>query len=423
MLAGRVLLPGDKSISHRALLLAGLANGESTLHGVADSGDCRAMVSALRAVGVDLAEIDPGSWRVRSPGAARWSAPEGPIDLGNSGTAMRLLCGALAPCPFPAVLSGDESLSARPMERVAAPLRAMGADLSTTDGHAPVRIAPAQAPLRGILHPEPVVSAQVKSALLLAGLRAQGRTCVREARPSRDHTERMLPTFGARCEREDDRVCIPGGQELTPGMLTVPRDLSAAAFFIVGALIAPGSRVLLPGVGINPRRDGVLRILRAMGADIRQTPADAVGDEPVADLEVHAQPLTGVSVPAELVPDAIDEFPVLCIAAACARGVTRFEGIGELRVKESDRIAAMQEGLTRLGIDCSSTADSLRIEGGTLAGGTVHSHSDHRIAMSFAMAALAATGPVEIEEPAWVDSSYPGFADTARQAGLGISDA
>ena len=423
VLRGQVEVPGDKSISHRALLLAALADGDSELSGVLDSGDCRAAVGALRALGVRLDETAPGRWRVAGRGPEALRPPPGPLDLGNSGTAMRLLCGALAARPFGAVLTGDASLSARPMERVAAPLRAMGARIATTDGRAPLRIGPAARRLAGIDHPEPVGSAQVKSALLLAGLEAGGRTCLREAGASRDHTERMLPAFGGACERDGDRLCVTGGQRLRGAALAVPRDLSAAAFFVVGALIAPGSELELPGVGVNPRRDGVLRILRRMGADIEAAPRPDAGGEPVADLRVRAGVLDGVEVGPELAPAAIDEFPILCVAAACARGATTFAGVGELRVKESDRIAAMAEGLAALGVAVETGADWMRVRGGALGGGAIDPRADHRVAMAFAVAALAAAGPVRVRDPGWVASSFPGFAESARAAGLRLADA
>ena len=423
VLRGRVEVPGDKSISHRALLLAALADGDSELSGVLDSGDCRAMAGALRALGARLDETAPGCWRVAGRGPEALRPPPGPLDLGNSGTAMRLLCGALASRPFGAVLTGDASLSARPMERVAAPLRAMGARISTTDGCPPLRLEPAARPLAGIDHPEPVRSAQVKSALLLAGLEAAGRTCLREAGAARDHTERMLPAFGGVCERDGDRLCVAGGQRLRGAVLAVPRDLSAAAFFIVGALIAPGSELELPGVGVNPRRAGALRILRRMGAAIELAPRPDAGGEPVADLRVRAGALEGVEVEPELAPAAIDEFPVLCIAAACARGTTTFAGVGELRVKESDRIAAMADGLAALGVTVETGGDWLRVHGGALGGGAVDSRADHRVAMAFAVAALAAADPVRVRDPGWVAASFPDFAAQARAAGLRLADA
>lgn len=418
---GTLALPGDKSISHRAFLIAALAEGTSRLEGVLDSEDCRATARALARMGVDIREVSPGSWVVEGRGPDGLAAPETPLDLGNSGTAMRLLCGLLAARPFPATLIGDASLSQRPMERVAVPLREMGARIETDSGHPPVRIDGAS--LQGITCGTPVASAQVKSALLLAGLQARGRTCLTEAVPSRDHTERMLPLFGADCEVDGTQICVEGGQALRGAEITVPRDLSAAAFFIVGALIAPGSELKLPGVGVNPRRDGILQILGEMGADLTLDAADSVGREPVADLTVRSSPLTGTDVGPDLVANAIDEFPVLCVAAACAEGVTTLSGVGELRIKESDRVAAMAEGLKTLGVPMEIDDDAVRIAGGPLGGGTIHSHRDHRIAMAFAIAALAASEPVAVEGAQWAATSFPEFPGLARQAGIRLHDA
>lgn len=418
---GTLLLPGDKSISHRAFLIAALAEGTSHLGGVLDSEDCRATVRALAHMGVGIEETSPGNWTVEGQGPDGLQAPAAPLDLGNSGTAMRLLCGLLAARPFPTTLIGDASLSQRPMERVAAPLRDMGARIETDSGRPPVRIDGGS--LQGVTHRDPVASAQVKSALLLAGFQARGRTCLRETVPSRDHTERMLPLFGADCDVDGARICLEGGQVLHGADLAIPRDLSAAAFFIVGALIASDCELKLPGVGINPRRDGVLQVLRRMGADLDIDAVDPVGREPVADLTVRSSTLTGIDIGPELVANAIDEFPVLCIAAACARGDTTLTGIGELRIKESDRVGAMAEGLGALGVPVEVGDDSVRITGRPLAGGTIQSHRDHRIAMAFAVASLAASGPITIEGAQWVATSFPGFADLARQAGIPLHDA
>ncbi|MDE0301846.1 MAG: 3-phosphoshikimate 1-carboxyvinyltransferase [Gammaproteobacteria bacterium] len=418
---GTLALPGDKSISHRAFLIAALAEGTSRLEGVLDSEDCRATAHALAQMGVDIREVSPGSWVVEGRGPDGLTAPEAPLDLGNSGTAMRLLCGLLAARPFPATLIGDASLSQRPMERVAVPLREMGARIETDSGHPPIRIDGTS--LQGITHGTPVASAQVKSALLLAGLQAQGRTCLTEAVPSRDHTERMLPLFGADCEVNGMQICVEGGQALHGAKITVPRDLSAAAFFIVGALIAPGSELKLPGIGVNPRRDGILQILGKMGADLTLDAADSIGREPVADLTVRSSSLTGADIGPDLVANAIDEFPVLCVAAACAEGVTTLSGVSELRIKESDRIAAMAEGLKTLGVPMEIDDDAVRITGGPLGGGTIQSHQDHRIAMAFAIAALAASEPVTVEGAQWAATSFPEFPSLARQAGIRLHDA
>lgn len=418
---GTLALPGDKSISHRAFLIAALAEGTSRLEGVLDSEDCRATARALARMGVDIREVSPGSWVVEGRGPDGLAAPEAPLDLGNSGTAMRLLCGLLAARPFPATLIGDASLSQRPMERVAVPLREMGARIETDSGRPPVCIDGAS--LQGITYGTPVASAQVKSALLLAGLQAQGRTCLTEAVPSRDHTERMLPLFGADCEVDGTQICVEGGQALHGAEITVPRDLSAAAFFIVGALIAPGSELKLPGIGVNPRRDGILQILGEMGADLTLDAADSVGREPVGDLTVRSSSLAGIDIGPDLVANAIDEFPVLCVAAACAEGVTTLSGVGELRIKESDRVAAMAEGLETLGVPMEIDDDAVRITGGPLGGGTIQSHQDHRIAMAFAIAALAASEPVAVEGAQWAATSFPEFPGLARRAGIRLRDA
>lgn len=418
---GTLALPGDKSISHRAFLIAALAEGTSRLEGVLDSEDCRATAHALAQMGVDIREVSPGSWAVEGRGPDGLTAPEVPLDLGNSGTAMRLLCGLLAARPFPATLVGDASLSQRPMERVAVPLREMGARIETDSGHPPICIDGTF--LQGITYGTPVASAQVKSALLLAGLQARGRTCLTEAVPSRDHTERMLPLFGADCEVDGTQICVEGGQALHGAEITVPRDLSAAAFFIVGALIAPGSELKLPGVGVNPRRDGILQILGKMGADLTLDAADSVGREPVADLTVRSSTLTGIDIGPDLVANAIDEFPVLCVAAACAEGVTTLSGVSELRIKESDRVAAMAEGLKTLGVPMEIDDDAVRIAGGPLGGGTIQSHRDHRIAMAFAIAALAASEPVTVEGAQWAATSFPEFPGLARQTGIRLHDA
>ena len=414
-------LPGDKSVSHRAFLLASLARGTSRLSGVLDSEDCKATAHALAQLGIDLRETSPGDWIVEGRGPDGLQASDTPLDLGNSGTSMRLLCGLLAACPFPTTLTGDASLSQRPMERVASPLREMGAHIETDSGHAPIQIA--GGPLRGMTYGTPVASAQVKSALLLAGIQAQGRTCLTEAVPSRDHTERMLPLFGAACEVDGTRICVEGGQTLHGTDITIPRDLSAAAFFIVGALIAPNSELTLPGVGINPRRDGVLRALKQMGADLDINTTDAMRQEPIADVTARSSALTGIDIGPDLVANAIDEFPVLCIAAACAEGTTSITGIGELRIKESDRIAAMAEGLGTLGVPVEVGDDSIRITGRPMRGGTVQSYRDHRIAMAFAIASLAASESITIDGAQWVATSFPGFSGLARQAGMRLQDA
>ncbi len=346
-----------------------------------------------------------------------------PLDLGNSGTSMRLLCGLLAGQAFDVELVGDRSLMSRPMRRVTEPLAQMGARISTTEqGTAPLRISGGQS-LQGIDYAMPVASAQVKSCLLLAGLYAAGRTCVTEPAPTRDHTERMLSGMGYRVERSDGTACLQGGGRLGATPIDVPADISSAAFFLVGASIAANSDLLLEHVGINPTRTGVLEILRLMGADIEVLNRREIGGEPVADLRVRAAHLRGIEIPESLVPLAIDEFPVLFVAAACADGRTVLTGAEELRVKESDRIQVMADGLQALGVAAQPTADGMVIEGGRLSGGAVDSKGDHRIAMSFAMAALRADGPIVIDDCANVNTSFPGFVALASGVGLGISEA
>jgi 3-phosphoshikimate 1-carboxyvinyltransferase len=346
--------------------------------------------------------------------------PEAPLDLGNSGTSMRLLTGLLAGHGLAVTLTGDSSLSGRPMKRIIEPLSRMGASISATEqGTAPLAIA-AGHPLRGIDYELPMASAQVKSAILLAGLYAEGETSVSEPAPTRDHTERMLEGFGYEVKREGNRIALRGGGQLKACRIDVPADISSATFFILGASIAPDSEVVLEHVGINPTRDGVISILRLMGADIELENKRKVGGEPVADLRIRSSRLRGIDIPEALVPLAIDEFPAIFIAAACAEGTTRLSGAEELRVKESDRIQVMADGLTVLGIEARPSADGIQIEGGRLSGGCVESHGDHRIAMSFAMAALQASGPVQILDCANVNTSFPGFVELAAAAGLQI---
>ncbi|GAB6068046.1 hypothetical protein JCM13664_13650 [Methylothermus subterraneus] len=419
-LRGRARVPGDKSISHRAIMLGSIAEGVTRIRGFLEAEDALATLAAFRRMGVAVEGPDSGRLTIYGVGMHGLKAPSEPLDLGNSGTSMRLLCGLLAGQPFDSVLIGDASLSRRPMRRVTEPLKQMGAKIETTpEGTAPIRIFGGRK-LTGIHYQMPVASAQVKSALLLAGLYAEGETCVVEPAPTRDHTERMLLGFGYPVRREGKRVCLQGGGKLQGCDLDVPADISSAAFFLVGASIAPGSEVLLEHVGINPTRTGVLEILRLMGAKIEVLDPRSIGGEPVADLKVSYAPLQGIRIPEALVPLAIDEFPVLFVAAACAEGETVLTGAGELRVKESDRIQVMADGLKALGIDARPTPDGMVIRGGQLKGGRVHSHGDHRIAMAFAIAALRAQGPIEIEDCANVATSFPGFAELAGRLGLAL---
>ncbi|QKT04783.1 3-phosphoshikimate 1-carboxyvinyltransferase [Ectothiorhodospiraceae bacterium 2226] len=416
-LSGRVRVPGDKSISHRSIMLGALAEGTTRVSGFLEGEDNIATLEAFRAMGVTIERPAPGAVVIHGVGLHGLKAPAEPLYLGNSGTSMRLLAGLLAGQAFDVTLSGDASLTRRPMRRVADPLATMGARIDTSgDGTPPLRIHGGQ-PLQGIDYVMPVASAQVKSSLLLAGLYANGRTCVTEPAPTRDHTERMLAGFGYTVERDGARACVQGGGRLRATDVDVPADISSAAFFMVGASIAEGSDVLLEHVGINPTRIGVINILRLMGADITLLNERAVGGEPVADVRVRAARLRGLEIPAEQVPLAIDEFPALFVAAACAEGRTVLTGAEELRVKESDRIQVMADGLLALGVAAQPTPDGIVIEGGPIGPGRVHSHGDHRIAMSFAMAALRASGPIEIDDCANVDTSFPGFATLAGGAG------
>lgn len=419
-LSGRIRVPGDKSISHRAVMLGAIAEGTTVVTGLLEGEDVLATIGAFRALGVRIEGPDQGRLRIHGVGREGLNPPRHVLDMGNSGTAMRLIAGLLAGQRFGVTLDGDASLRRRPMQRVADPLSAMGARLDTAPGGTPPLTLHGGASLSAIEYRLPVASAQIKSAVLLAGLYARGRTVVEEPAPSRDHTERMLRGFGYAVEVEGPRIALVGGGRLAASVLEVPGDLSSAAFFLVGAAIVPGSRITLTHVGVNPTRTGVLEILRLMGAGITETRLREVGGEPVADLEVQGGGLRGIEIPERLVPLAIDEFPALFVAAACAEGRTVVRGARELRVKETDRIAVMAAGLRALGIVAEETEDGLVIEGGRLTGGRVDSGGDHRIAMAFAVAALAARGPVTIDDCKNVDTSFPGFVACAREAGLRI---
>ncbi|MDE2263305.1 MAG: 3-phosphoshikimate 1-carboxyvinyltransferase [Gammaproteobacteria bacterium] len=426
VVTGELTVPGDKSISHRALMLGGIAEGETEITGFLAGEDCLATLRALQALGVRIERPRPQTVRVSGRGLEGLTGAAAPLDMGNAGTAMRLFMGLLAPQAFDSTLIGDESLMRRPMERVAEPLRLMGADIRTHEGRPPVEIH-GTPKLRAIDYALPVASAQVKSAVLLAGLRAFGRTRVTEPAPARDHTERMLSAFGVEVLREGSSVAIEGGQRLTATSVAVPADFSSAAFFLVAGCLAAEHGLLLRNVGVNPTRTGLLEMLRLMGADIRvHTPRQASqpGGEPTADIEVRKSRLKGIRVPESLVPLSIDEFPAFFIAAAVAEGETLVRGALELRVKESDRLAAMAQGLSVLGVENQLLEDGLWIRGGAaLGGGTIESHGDHRIAMAFAVAGLAASGTIEIRDVANVATSFPGFLEIARSAGLQIESA
>jgi 3-phosphoshikimate 1-carboxyvinyltransferase len=422
---GRITVPGDKSISHRALMLGAIAEGTTVVHGFLASEDCLATQAALEAMGVEIERAATGPVRVEGVGLDGLRQPGKTLDLGNSGTAIRLLMGLLAAQPFDCELTGDTSLRQRPMERVAAPLRAMGARIETAAGGKPPVKIRGGSQLRGIEYELPMASAQVKSALLLAAISAKGTTTVRSPGPSRDHTERMLQSMGVRLEQrthgEGHTVSLTGPAQLRGFEVRVPADFSSAAFFLVAGCMAARDGLLIQNVGINPTRTGLLDILREMGARIEIRDERSVGAEPVADLWVTQSDLQGISVAPRLVPLAIDEFPILFIAAAAARGETTISGAEELRRKETDRIAVMVRALTSLGIEVEERPDGARIVGGRMNGGTVDSRGDHRIAMSFAVASLVARSPIEILNTAEVATSFPNFLEVARAAGLEIA--
>lgn len=422
-LHGCMRVPGDKSISHRAIMLGALAEGFTTITGFLEGEDCLSTLKAFHAMGAHIEGPDQGQVTVQGVGLHGLRAPASPLDMGNSGTSMRLLSGILAGQAFDSVLTGDASLIRRPMRRVTEPLTRMGAWIETTErGSAPLRIHGGQR-LIGMEYRMPVASAQVKSCLLLAGLYAEGVTRVIEPAPTRDHTERMLEGFGYLVQHEDERtVTVRSGGQLIATRIDVPSDISSTTFFLVGASIAPGSDLVLEHVGVNPTRTGAIEILRLMGAKIEVLNPRWAGGEPVADLRVRHAPLRGIRIPEALVPLAIDEFPALFIAAACAEGETVLTGAEELRVKESDRIQVMADGLTALGVAAGPTSDGMIIRGGTLTGGTVNSDGDHRVAMSFAIAGLRASGPIQIRDCANVNTSFPGFVTLSRSIGLSIQE-
>ena len=418
-LAGSLRVPGDKSISHRSIMLGAIAEGETRVSGFLEGEDALATLNIFRALGVRIEGPHRGNVTVHGVGLRGLRAAGQVLDCGNSGTSMRLTAGLLAGQAFDSELNGDESLRRRPMRRIAEPLGRMGARIETAEGGKPPLRIRGNPRLKGIDYATPVASAQVKSSLLLAGLYAEGETRVTEPAPTRDHTERMLAAFSHPVHRDGDSVRVSPGP-LKATALAVPADISSAAFFMVGASIAPGSDVTLTGVGMNPTRAGAVDILRLMGADIAVLNERSAGGEPLADLRVRHARLIGVAIPGRLVPPAIDEFPALFIAAANAEGETTLAGAAELRVKESDRIQAMADGLAALGVAAAPTADGIRIRGGKYAGGKIASRGDHRIAMSFAMAALRASEPIEVEDCANVATSFPGFVELARAAGLRI---
>ncbi|PKH70808.1 3-phosphoshikimate 1-carboxyvinyltransferase [Stenotrophomonas sp. Betaine-02u-21] len=423
-LQGSLVIPGDKSVSHRAVMFAALADGTSTIDGFLEGEDTRATARIFSQMGARMETPSPSRRVVHGVGIDGLQAPQGELDCGNAGTGMRLIAGVLAGQAFDSVLIGDESLSRRPMRRVTGPLAQMGARIDTqADGTPPLHVHGGQ-PLKGIAFASPVASAQVKSAVLLAGLYADGETSVVEPHPTRDYTERMLAAFGVEIEYSPGKARLRGGQRLRATDIVVPADFSSAAFFLVAASIIPGSELRLQQVGLNPRRTGLLHALRLMGADITEENPAEQGGEPVADLVVRHAPLKGARIPEALVPDMIDEFPALFVAAAAAEGQTVVTGAAELRVKESDRLAAMATGLRTLGVQVDETEDGATIHGGAVLGsGTIESHGDHRIAMAFAIAGQLTDGEVRINDVANVATSFPGFDSLAGGAGFGLTAA
>lgn len=428
---GKFTVPGDKSVSHRSIMFGAIAEGTTHVTGFLEGEDALATLQAFRDMGVSIEGPKNGEVTIHGVGMHGLKAPAGALYMGNSGTSMRLLSGMLSAQKFDSVMTGDASLSKRPMERIAKPLREMGAQIQTTGerGTPPVSISGSQK-LKGIHYDLPMASAQVKSGILLAGLWAEGETVVTEPEPTRDHSERMLRAFGYDVKTEGNRISLLGGGKLVGTDIQVPSDISSAAFFMVGAAITEGSDVTLEAVGINPTRTGVIEILKQMGADLTVENERIAGGEPIADIRIRgSRTLKGIHMPEDQVPLAIDEFPALFIAAACAEGQTILTGAAELRVKESDRIQVMADGLKIMGIDCTPTEDGIIIEGqgkagewgAIFTGGQIESHHDHRIAMSFSMAGLRTSGEINIVGTETVATSFPTFTELATQAGLTIA--
>ena len=413
-LRGELTPPGDKSISHRALIFGCLAKGESRVRGLLDSEDIRATAGACRQLGMAMRR-EGGELVLHGVGEARLRPPGAPLDMGNSGTAMRLLTGVLAAQEFDSELTGDASLTRRPMRRIVRPLELMGARIETSEGGTPPLRIRGNPRLKGIDYDSPIASAQVKSCLLLAGLYARGTTTVREPVSSRDHTERMLPAFGVRLHGP---CGVRGGSQLSGTSLRVPADISSAAFFLVAAAMVPGSDLLLRDVGLNPTRDGILHVLRAMGADLTIHDQRRFGGEEVGDVRVrYAGRLKGVEIPPERVPSLIDELPAILALAAVAEGATRLRGATELRVKESDRLAVMGRGLAAMGVSLREYDDGMDVEGGALSSADVDGAGDHRCAMSFAILGQVAPGAVTVGGAENIDTSYPGFVDDLQGVG------
>ena len=428
-MTGTCSVPGDKSISHRALMFGALAVGETRIGGLLEGEDVAATAAALRALGATIERADDGVWRVHGVGVGGLAEPDEPLDLGNSGTAVRLLAGICASHGFTTFMTGDASLRRRPMGRIIEPLERMGARFEArSGGRLPFALIGARDPLP-IEYRLPMPSAQVKSAVLLAGLNAPGETRVVEAAPSRDHTERLLRRFGAQVGVEADAdggnvIAVTGYPELHPCVLTVPGDPSAAAFPLAAALIVPGSDIVIRKVGVNPGRIGLLTTLREMGARIDMGPRREAEGEPLADIAVRAGPLRGVEVPAARAPSMIDEYPILSVVAACAEGTTRLKGLAELRVKESDRLGATAAGLRAAGVTVAERDDGLDIVGlgrPPQGGGLVATHLDHRIAMAFLVLGMASEKPMSVDDGSMIATSYPGFVADMNRLGASIA--
>ena len=419
-LAGELAPPGDKSISHRSLILGTLASGETRVDGLLEGEDVLATAEACRQLGAEVIK-DSDTWVVQGVGERGLSAPAGPLDMGNSGTAMRLLAGVLAAQPFESELFGDSSLNGRPMNRIVKPLRLMGAEIETRDGGLPPLKINGNAALHGISYDSPVASAQVKSCLLLAGLYAKGETQVREPLVSRDHTEKMLPSFGV----DVMPPCgVRGGARLIGTHVQVPADISSATFFMVAAALVPGSDVLLRNVGLNETRDGIIHVLQAMGVDLLLENERFFGSEPVADIRVrYSGRCRGTDIPEHIIPRLIDELPAIFALAATADGTTRLRGAEELRVKESDRIAVMARGLERLGVELQEYPDGIDIHGGSVGAGEVDGAGDHRCAMSFCVLGQVAAGEVRVSGSQNINTSYPQFTEHLLSLGGQVSRA
>lgn len=418
---GSIRVPGDKSISHRSIMLGSLANGTTEVSGFLDGDDCLATLNAFRSMGVEIEGPENGNVTIHGKGLHGLQAPEGDLYMGNSGTSIRLMSGLMSGQAFSVRMTGDRSLSKRPMKRVTVPLALMGAEIGTSDTGTPPLQLNGESSLKGIHYNMPIASAQVKSCVLLAGLYADGETSVTEPAPTRDHTERMLRGFGYDVITDGSSICLQGGGKLTATNIDVPSDISSAAFFMVAASIAENADLTLQHVGMNPTRTGVIDILNLMGADIAIMNRREIGGEPVADLRIRSAQLKGINIPEALVPLAIDEFPVLFVAASAAEGQTILTGAEELRVKESDRIQVMADGLQACGVDAQPTKDGIVIQGGGLNGGTIESHDDHRIAMSFAVASLIAENEIIINDCATVKTSFPNFVELATRVGFDLN--